>query len=84
MADDVLENARGLNGDTLDLDPADPQLVASMAINDVIELARAMSPASDFGRGAIEMRRRLAIMDAALVAAEKAGVVRVASTETVQ
>lgn len=59
----------------IDQAAADPRLVASMAINDVIELARALTKPNDFSRGAVEMRRRLAVMDLALAAAEKAGLV---------
>jgi hypothetical protein len=55
------------------LDHTDPQVVVAAAINDVIELARAMSPTSDFSRGAVEMRRRLAVLDRAIVLADAAG-----------
>jgi len=60
----------------VELDPdqaADPQMVVAAAINDVIVLARMMS-AKGLGRGEVEMRRRLALMDAALAQAERAGV----------
>lgn len=68
-----------------ELDPSDPQVIVAAAINDVITLARIMSPASDFTRGAVEMRRRLHVMDVALAAAEKAGVLQDNSmAETVQ
>lgn len=53
-------------------DSADPQMLVAAAINDVIELARAMS-ASGLDRGVVEMRRRLNVMDAAVAMAEKAG-----------
>lgn len=51
-------------------DPTDPQVIVAAAINDVIELARAMS-AQGLGRGVVEMRRRLRVMDIAIVSAEK-------------
>jgi hypothetical protein len=57
------------------LDPADPQVIVAAAINDVIELARAMS-ATGLSRGVVEMRRRLHVMDAALAQAERAGVLQ--------
>lgn len=68
-----------LNGDRVEIaeeQAADPQMVVAAAINDVIDLARAMSPAGDFSRGAVEMRRRLAVMDQALAQAEAAGVLQ--------
>lgn len=62
------------------LDPSDPQVIVAAAINDVIDLARVMS-ATGLGRGVVEMRRRLAVMDRALVLAEKAGAVAFAEAE---
>lgn len=61
----------GLDPDTLAA-PDDPQLIVAAAINDVIELARVMS-ATGLGRGVVEMRRRLRVMDAALALAETLG-----------
>lgn len=75
-----------LNGDGIEIgeeQASDPQMVVAAAINDVIALARAMSPATDFGRGAVEMRRRLAIMDLALAAAADAGLLE-QTPDTVQ
>lgn len=63
-----------LNGGEPDLAaPDDPQMLVAAAINDVIELTRVMS-AQGLGRGVVEMRRRLRVMDAALKLAEQAGV----------
>lgn len=62
-----------LNGGDPDLAaPEDPQMLVAAAINDVIELARVMS-ATGLGRGVVEMRRRLRVMDVALKLAEQAG-----------
>lgn len=65
-----------LNGGEPDLaTPDDPQMLVAAAINDVIELARVMS-AQGLGRGVVEMRRRLRVMDAALKLAEQAGMLQ--------
>lgn len=61
-----------INGPDTLAAPDDPQLIVAAAINDVIELARVMS-ATGLGRGVVEMRRRLRVMDAALAMAEKVG-----------
>lgn len=53
----------------------DVQALVAYAINDVIELARRLS-AVGFKRGDVEMRRRLAVMDAAMSRAEQVGVLR--------
>lgn len=60
--------------------PDDPQLIVAAAINDVIELARVMS-ATGLGRGVVEMRRRLRVMDQALALAEKVGALEDAPVE---
>lgn len=53
-----------------EIDPTDPQAIVAAAINDVIELARAMS-AQGLDRGVVEMRRRLRVMDMAIATAEQ-------------
>lgn len=72
------EERDGRNGEVIQgevgaeiLPPDDPQVAVALAINDVIELARAMSR-QKLGRGEIEMRRRLAVMDKAIEIAERA------------
>jgi hypothetical protein len=69
--------------EALSLNPGDPQIVVAAAINDVIELARAMS-ALGLDRGVVEMRRRLAVMDMALVQAERVAGRQPGDGETVQ